>query len=86
MRESEFILKVIAMRKRLITSGKSRRDEFMVRQGLKEVDGWVSFWKPSDEQIRNYMRKKFDVIDMLIPGDESPVGKKYRELLKQWCA
>lgn len=86
MTATNFIRRIVAMRKRLCRDGYSRRDEATVLSITDKVVRWIEFWSPTEEQVRNYIRNNRGMIEQIMPGDGSRSHEKLMHELEQLCA
>ena len=76
-KELSWIRSVVRIRKRLVISGKSRKNDTGTLKALDEISNDISMipFRTSD-QVKNYIRRKSDKIKLLLPGSGSTSCRK----------
>lgn len=83
MKCKTFILQIIKTRKFLLKSGKNFKNEMKCIKIIADIENNISFYgkKWDDEGWKNFLRRKKDQIEFLIPGNKSE--KTYLETLNE---
>lgn len=67
----KWIKLVIKMRRTLIRRGVSNVNQVKVIEYVTKIESWIACWKPTEQQMRNYLLSHEQMVWYIMPGPGS---------------